>query len=202
MNFDWQAVGDGALRAPLPEGVDVRVLIDALKAVPHVIDAVVTEGHALVAFDPASIPVRLEETLQRLLSGAVAVPSTREHVIPVRYDGPDLDDVARWTGTSRGEVISLHEGGRYWVAAIGFLPGFAYLRGLDEKLVVPRRASPRPRVAALSVAIAGPYAGVYPMASPGGWNLIGTAVDFAPFDPRYGAALALGDRVRFVRAAQ
>ena len=200
MNFEWTPFGDGAWRARLPEGVDVRILIDALKAVPRVIDAVVTERHALVVFDPALIPDRLEETLARVLSGAVAVPSTREHVIPVRYDGPDLDEVARTTGTSREEVISLHEGGRYWVAAIGFLPGFAYLRGLDGRLAVPRRASPRTRVDALSVAIAGPYAGVYPFTAPGGWNIIGTAVGFEPFDPRFGAALALGDRVRFARA--
>ena len=87
---------------------------------------------------------------------------------------------------------------RYVVAAIGFLPGFAYLRGLDARLVVPRRAAPRTRVEALSVAIAGPYAGVYPFESPGGWNLLGTAVGFSPFDARAGAVLALGDRVRFV----
>jgi len=78
------------------------------------------------------------------------------------------------------------------------LPGFAYLRALDPRLVLPRRATPRPRVPALSVAIAGPYTGLYPFASPGGWHLLGTAVGFAPFDAHTGAAMSLGDRVRFV----
>lgn len=116
----------------------------------------------------------------------------------VRYDGPDLDEVSRRLATSTAEVVSLHTATTYTVAAIGFQPGFGYLRGLDRRLVLPRRDTPRPRVPALSVAIAGPYTGVYPFASPGGWHLLGTAVDFCPFDAERGAALALGDRVRFV----
>jgi UPF0271 protein len=82
---------------------------------------------------------------------------------------------------------------------IGFLPGFAYLRGLDPRIVVPRRPSPRARIAPLSTGVAGPYTGVYPFASPGGWNIVGVAVGFTPFDARSGAKLALGDRVLFVR---
>lgn len=95
-------------------------------------------------------------------------------------------------------MVALHTGAVYEVAFVGFLPGFAYLRGLDPRLVLPRRAAPRTRVPALSVAVAGPYAGVYPFAAPGGWHLLGTAVDFAPFDAVTGAAMAAGDRVRFV----
>ena len=95
-------------------------------------------------------------------------------------------------------MVALHAASTYVVATIGFLPGFAYLRGLDAHLVLPRRSSPRARVPALAVGIAGPYAGVYPFASPGGWHLLGTAVGFTPFDARRGATLALGDRVRFV----
>jgi KipI family sensor histidine kinase inhibitor len=78
------------------------------------------------------------------------------------------------------------------------MPGFAYLRGLDPRLVIPRRATPRPRVPAGAVAIGGPYTGVYPLASPGGWHLLGTAIGAALFDVRSGATLALGDRVTFV----
>jgi KipI family sensor histidine kinase inhibitor len=129
----------------------------------------------------------------------------------VRYDGEDLDDVARAVGLPRDEVVARHAGAAYVVAFVGFLPGFAYLAGLDERLRLPRRESPRPRVPANSVAIAGPYAGVYPFASPGGWHLLGTAIGrktdgraetvrFSAFDPSTGAALALGDTVRFVAA--
>jgi UPF0271 protein len=86
------------------------------------------------------------------------------------------------------------------VRVVGFLPGFAYLGGLDERLVVPRRASPRARVPAGAVALAGPYTGVYPLASSGGWNLVGTALDFVAFSPAEGATLRLGDTVRFEAA--
>ena len=102
------------------------------------------------------------------------------------------------TGLAREQVVALHTQAEYVVAAIGFVPGFAYLRGLEPRLVLPRRPTPRPRVAPGSVAIAGPYTGVYPVASPGGWHLLGTAVGAALFDARSGAALALGDRVTFV----
>jgi len=106
--------------------------------------------------------------------------------------------VASASGLSPAEVVAIHSGTAYEVTVVGFLPGFAYLRALDPRLVLPRRATPRPRVPALSVAIAGPYTGVYPFASPGGWHLLGTALGFTPFDARTGAAMSLGDRVRFV----
>jgi UPF0271 protein len=191
--------GDAALRARLPDGADTRSLLEALRAVPHVVDAVVTERHALVAFDPGSPPVDVAVAIAHALSEPSSATAASEHRIHVRYDGEDLDEVAEMTQLSRGEVIALHTQPEYVVAAVGFLPGFAYLRGIDGRLVVPRRATPRPRVEALSVGVAGPYTGVYPFAAPGGWNLVGVAVGFAPFDPRSGATLALGDRVRFVR---
>ena len=141
-----------------------------------------------------------------MLAGVIARASKRgtgaaagrEHVVRVRYDGEDLDDVAQRLGLSPEEVVAKHKAPTYHVAAIGFLPGFAYLRGLDKALTIARRASPRLRVASGSVAIAGPYTGVYPLSSPGGWNIVGRALDFRGFDPRAGATLALGDRVRFV----
>jgi 5-oxoprolinase (ATP-hydrolysing) subunit A len=201
--------GDAAFRARLAEGIDGRALLETLRALPGVVDAVVTERHALVTFEPARPPAGFADAVARAEAAAAEGrarvdagttdddPAAKVHEIRVRYDGPDLDAVAAAAGVSRDEVIAIHQAATYVVAAIGFLPGFAYLRGLDPRLVVPRRASPRPRVPALSVAIAGPYAGVYPFASPGGWHLLGTALGFAPFDPRVGAALALGDRVRF-----
>lgn len=191
--------GDAALRARLPEGVDAPALLAALRALPGVVDAVVTERHALVTFAPGAPPPGVEDVVSSA-SRASRAAAARTHDVRVAYDGPNLEEVARACGLEVAEVVARHAAGSYTVAAIGFLPGFAYLRGLDPRLELPRRPSPRPRVPALSVAIAGPYAGVYPFASPGGWHLLGTAVGFAPFEPASGAALALGDRVRFVRA--
>ena len=198
MRLTIEPFGDGAVRARLPEEFDARTLLEALRSLPGIVDVVVTERHALVTFDSASPPRAIEEAFTEGLSRLSSLPPPRAHSIGVRYGGDDLEEVARLAGLSPREVVTLHADGDYVVAAIGFLPGFAYLRGLDARLVVPRRAAPRTRVEALSVAIAGPYAGVYPFESPGGWNLLGTAVGFSPFDARAGAVLALGDRVRFV----
>jgi UPF0271 protein len=198
--------GDAAFRVRLPGRVNAPALLGALRSLPRVVDAVVTEGHALVVFDPASPPDGLDDALARAMAGADSgapghagsrVRAYRAHVIRVRYDGEDLSEVAHAVGATREDVIAMHAAAVYVVRAVGFLPGFAYLRGLDPRLTVPRRETPRPRVSARSVAVAGPYTGVYPYASPGGWNLIGTAVDFMPFDVEAGAQLALGDSVTF-----
>jgi UPF0271 protein len=166
-----------------------------------VIDAVITEQHALVTFDPATPPDGTGEVLaQAALAGRPGTGTSAVHTIRVRYDGPDLTEIARATSLTAEEVVEVHAAVTYVVAAVGFLPGFAYLRGLDPRLVLPRRSVPRVRVPAHSVAVAGPYSGVYPFASPGGWHVLGTAVGFTPFDPEKGASLALGDRVRFVTA--
>lgn len=199
MPVSLERFGDAALRARLPEGADSRSLLETLRALPGVLDAVVTERHALVAFNPAFPPVDVQDAIERALSERTRATAPTEHRIHVRYDGEDLDEVASMTRLSRGAVVNLHAEAEYVVAAVGFLPGFAYLRGIDRRLHVARRERPRPRVAPLSVGVAGPYTGVYPFASPGGWNLIGVAVGFAPFEARSGSALALGDRVRFVR---
>lgn len=94
--------------------------------------------------------------------------------ITVRYDGPDLDDVATATGLSREEVVTAHTGSTYRVGFGGFAPGFAYLVDGDPRLDVPRRDTPRTRVPVGSVALAGTYSGIYPRSSPGGWQVIGT----------------------------
>jgi len=122
------------------------------------------------------------------------------HTIDVVYDGDDLESVAAAIGRSKEAVIALHSDAEYRVAMLGFLPGFAYLRGLAPELRLPRRA-PRPRVPAASVAIAAEYTGIYPFASPGGWHLLGRARGFEAFGPN-GAALAIGDVVRFVPCAK
>ncbi|MFJ8676895.1 5-oxoprolinase subunit PxpB [Streptomyces sp. NPDC093589] len=119
--------------------------------------------------------------------------------IPVRYDGPDLADVAALWGVTPDEVIRLHSGTAFHVAFCGFAPGFGYLTGLPEALHVPRRDTPRTKVPVGSVALAGPYTGVYPRSSPGGWQLIGTT-DTVLWDPQRepAALLAPGTRVRFL----
>ena len=200
MRVALEPFGDAALRARLPEGAPSRAVFEALKALPGVVDAVVTERHALVTFDPSAPPRGVDAAIARALVTPDGAAMPRTHRLGVRYDGPDLDEVTRATGLTRTEVVARHVGATYVVASIGFMPGFAYLRGLDARLVLPRRATPRPRVPAGSVAIAGPYTGVYPFASPGGWHLVGTAVAASLFDVRSGAALGLGDRVTFVEA--
>jgi UPF0271 protein len=198
-----EPMGDAAWRMRLPPEADRRTVLRNLRAVPRVVDALVCEELALVTFEPGDAPEAqlVREAIARAGQAPAGEQAPALHVVRVRYDGEDLDEVARRAGASAAEVVSLHSAPPYVVAAIGFQPGFGYLRGLDARLVLPRRDTPRPRVPALAVAIAGPYAGVYPFASPGGWHLLGTAVGFTPFDADRGAALALGDRVRFVPEA-
>lgn len=130
------------------------------------------------------------------------LPAGEERRIPVCYSGahgPDLEEVAEKAGLSTEEVIALHSGATYTVAAVGFSPGFPYLLGLPEPLYLPRRSTPRLAVPAGSVAVAGGQAGIYPFASPGGWQVLGrTGVGL--FDPLLArpALLRCGDRVRFV----
>lgn len=125
----------------------------------------------------------------------------REVVIPVTYQGPDLDEVARLTGLSAGEVVDAHTGTPWRVAFGGFAPGFAYLVGGDSRLQVPRRDAPRPRVPAGSVGLAGEFSGVYPRESPGGWQLIGrTDAVMWDVDREPPALLSAGATVRFVEA--
>lgn len=130
-------------------------------------------------------------------AGASAAPG-REHVLPARYDGIDLSEVAAATGLSTQEVIERHSRRVYRVDIIGFVPGFAYLSELDGSLELPRRAEPRPRIAAGSIAIAGRQTAVYPLVTPGGWHIIGST-DAVMFDPLRAepSLLRAGDTVRF-----
>ncbi len=146
---------------------------------------------------------RVVEELTAALDGLTAerLPPARVVEIPVCYGGtfgPDIDDVARAHEMTVNEVVRLHTGGDYLVYMVGFMPGFAYLGGLPAKLVTPRRTTPRTIVPAGSVGIGGSQTGVYPLDSPGGWNLIGktpmAVFDIGRSEP---ALLRTGDRVRF-----
>ena len=130
----------------------------------------------------------------------LAEDSDRLIEIAVRYDGPDLDDVARGWNVTAEEVVARHSGELHRVQFCGFAPGFAYLTGLPAQYAVPRLARPRTSVPAGAVGLADRYTGIYPTSSPGGWRLIGTALDVVLFDAgrRPPALLTPGTRVRFV----
>jgi KipI family sensor histidine kinase inhibitor len=127
---------------------------------------------------------------------------SRHHVIPVHYDGVDLDSVAATAGLSVADVVQLHSATTYNVDLVGFVPGWAYLSEIDARLQIPRRQQPRPRVAAGSVAIAATQTGVYPLDTPGGWHILGHT-DVVMFDARRDppALLRAGDTVKFERIA-
>lgn len=134
-------------------------------------------------------------------AATVARPGETRHdviVVPVRFDGADLDEVATLAGTSPSTVIDLLTSSTLHVAFCGFAPGFAYLEGLPDRLHLPRRPTPRERVAPGSVALAAGFAAVYPSASPGGWHLVGhTDVRVWSVDRDPPALLQPGIQVRF-----
>ncbi|MEO5965187.1 MAG: 5-oxoprolinase subunit PxpB [Candidatus Limnocylindrales bacterium] len=196
------AAAIGALRldnpglgAPVPGAASVLVPFQPLATdireiaalLTPVVAAIPAEGDAV----PADVPAlpRVEHLL---------------HLLHVRYggdSGPDLEAVAAETGLSPDEVVEVHAAASYEVMFLGFAPGFAYLGELPAGIVVPRLATPRVRVPAGSVAIAGTMTAVYPHTSAGGWRLIGTTT-VRLFDPEADppALLRPGDRVRFVPA--
>lgn len=163
----------------------------------------------LLDFDPGHPPLdaaALPAWIARASTDAAAPEPERTVDIPVHYGGPDLERVARQAGLDAEAVIERHHQAVYRVLCLGFAPGFPYLGGLDPALATPRLPSPRPQVPAGSVGIGGDHAGIYSIASPGGWNLIGrtpTAL-FDPHAPDLDRMFHLrpGDHVRFVPVAR
>jgi len=205
-------LGESALLVTLGDRVDrgivarVHGAVMALRAarLPGVEEIVPAYASLAVYFDRSRTTRAALENAVAEIVGEMAYASPllapgRSLEIPTRYDGADLDDIARVTGLDVAEVIARHSERTYVVYALGFAPGFAYLGDLDPALVVPRRATPRTRVPAGSVAIAGAQTAVYPFATPGGWHLVGTTM-LVMFDARRSPAalLAVGDEVRFV----
>ncbi|WP_153505649.1 5-oxoprolinase subunit B family protein [Cumulibacter manganitolerans] len=172
-----------ALRAAPPSGVE------------DIVPAAVT---VLVSFVDRQALGDALPALRRIEAAAPEQAGREVARIPVTYDGADLQDVATLTGLPVEEVVAIHSGTEYTVAFNGFSPGFAYLIGLDDRLRVPRRKTPRTSVPAGSVAMTGGFTAVYPRRSPGGWQLLGrtdTDVwDGARAEP---ALLRPGMRVRF-----
>ncbi|WP_156754510.1 5-oxoprolinase subunit PxpB [Actinokineospora pegani] len=194
--------GADAVLVELGSLTEVAVARAVLGGLPGVVEVVPAARTVLVAFEPGALShSAIRTTLAAADSASASIAGGREVVLPVVYDGPDLDLVARTAGVGVDEVVRLHSGGAYTVAFSGFAPGFGYLTGLPDPLRQPRLDSPRTRVPAGSVGIAGEFSGVYPKSSPGGWRLLGRLADGADelFDPRRepAALLAPGDSVRF-----
>ncbi len=205
--------GDCALLAEYGDGIDlaindkVRALTTLLKRdLPAGVEAVVPAYRSLsLLYDPlATEPSRLIERLHALEAGYSPARAEEPLVvpIPVCYGGefgPDLGVVAAHTGLSEQEVVALHTAVDYPIYMIGFTPGFCYLGGLDSRLRTPRRKTPRTTLAAGSVGIAESQTGMYPVESPGGWQIVGRTPLrlFAP-ERENPFRYAAGDRIRFV----
>jgi len=216
-----EPLGDCALLVRCGEGIDAQTntralaIAAALRAadLPGLRDIAPAYASVCVHYDPvawsnpdsahssyASIAQRLRILVDELrISTPILAPALIE--IPVCYGGacgPDLDELAKRARLSAAEIVARHRTPEYRVAMLGFAPGFPYLLGLDPALHAPRRASPRTRVPAGSVAIGGAQTGIYPRELPGGWQII-ARTPLCLFDPARTppALLAPGQRVRF-----
>lgn len=169
---------------------------------PGVVERIPGARTVLVRFAPLQVSAAaLAELLATTTADAAGAGATREVTVPVRYDGEDLAEVATLLGVSAAEVVARHLAADWQVAFSGFAPGFGYAVSGDALFDVPRRSSPRTRVPAGSVALAGHFTGVYPRESPGGWQLIGrTDAVMWDIDRDPPALLAPGTHVRFTRA--
>lgn len=199
-------VNSRSLLVELEDLPQTLALLDGLQAADLVgVEELVPAARTiLVVFEPALIGRQaLVQAISFCGTGARAQRDGNLVEIPVRYEGEDLDEVAALLGLTRAEVVERHTGSLYSVAFTGFAPGFAYLAGGDPVFDVPRRKVPRTRIAAGSVGLAGRFSGVYPQASPGGWQIIGVTDlpmwDLARAVP---ALLQPGARVRFVDLAR
>lgn len=179
-------------------------LTQRVAEMPNVVEAIPGMNNITVVLrDPQSLALDALERLQRWWEESEALePDSRAVEIPVVYggeQGPDLEEVARHSGLTPRQVVELHASVDYVVWFLGFQPGFPYLGGLPEQLITPRRAEPRLLVPAGSVGIGGAQTGIYPLPTPGGWQLIGTT-PLALFDPAKSEPVLLrpGDSVRFI----
>jgi len=189
--------GSRAVLAEVADSAEARSLAAYARAARVSADEVVP-GARTVLFDGVPDVAALAGLLAGWTPAVVAERGALVEV-PVKYDGPDLQDVASRWGTDVAGVVARHTATDFVSAFCGFAPGFAYLTGLGEEHAVPRLDSPRTKVPAGSVGLAGAWCGVYPSASPGGWRLLGRT-DLRLWDPERDepALLAPGTRVRFV----
>lgn len=202
-------LGDSALLAELGTRLDTALntraiaLAAALKKRRDVRQAIAAYASVTVHFDPDQISHdALTAAIRRLATKRppMAEPG-RLHRIPVVYEGPDIESVAATLGLDVAKIVEIHTRPIYRVFLVGFVPGWGYLGPLPEELELPRRQVPRTKVPAGSVAIAGRQTGIYPLASPGGWHLIGTtSVKLFLPDSDPPCLFRAGDRVKFFAA--
>jgi KipI family sensor histidine kinase inhibitor len=211
MKVRFLSAGDRALVVEFGDRVDRRLservlqLDRAIGSNPPkgVVETVPSFRSLLLYYDPlVTARAKLEEAIAGLLDRGEFIPSgARLWRIPVCYEAefaPDLQEVARLTGLTAGEVVALHSGTRFHIYMLGFLPGFPYMGDLPEKLALPRRADPRLRVPAGSISIATSLTAIYPFESPGGWHLIGTTpIRLFDSERPKPALLGPGDAVEF-----
>jgi inhibitor of KinA len=207
--------GDSAWLVELPERIDPAVNARAIEIARAVEQSALAATDVVVGYRSVMVYV------DPLAEGSAAAAATLEAIaaapsksagatgtlvdVPVCYDdpyGPDLVDVAAFGGCSIDDVIASHLAREYRVFVVGFVPGFAYMASVDPRIAAPRRASPRLSVPPGSVAVAAGQTGVYPAATPGGWNVIGRC-PVRPYDPDRSSPFLFhaGDRVRFHRIA-
>lgn len=203
--------GEGALLVELADEFQENVvgwargIADTWETIFSFGPAVPAYTSALLRFDPLRIaPAKAEKFAAELLARGefmtIAGNKPRRVIaVPTTYDGPDLAETAERSHLSVEQLVALHAGREYTAYFLGFLPGFAYCGRLDPRIVAPRLERPRERVPAGSVAVADGQTAVYPLASPGGWRLIGRT-DLAMFDPSADEPVRVraGDRLRFV----
>ena len=203
-------LGDSAITIELGTERSLELLLEVHAAaaqirsqrLDHIADVVPAYLAVTVFYDATRLSYSevAAQVLQALETNrrVAAHDETKHHIIPVHYNGADLESVAATTGLSVDEVVRRHSGKTYNVDLLGFVPGWAYMSELDRSLQIPRRQQPRPRVPAGSVAIAATQTGIYPLDTPGGWHILGhTAAKMfdATHDPP--ALLKAGDTVRF-----
>src|SRR3989454_4412027 len=217
--MNWVSYGPNALLFRFAEQVGEKALsrqrgiVTDLERHPPagLVEFVPAYTTMLLVFDPKIVPEpthAAEELLKRFESaGRARLQGTTVKEIPIRYDGEDLEAIAKGPAMTVEKVCALHCAPVYKVYMLGFSPGFPYLGDLDPRLHTPRLASPRVNVRAGSVAIGGEHTGIYTVDSPGGWNIIGHT-PLKIFDPARGEPngpdeamfwLKPGDRVKFVR---
>ena len=206
------AAGDSALLIEFQQTIDSRINARAIALAEKlrrrcgtaVRDAVVGYATLTVYFDPLVVDGAWMEAEARDAAAVmddIQVAGGSEIDVPVCYGGefgPDIADVAAFGGCSEQEVIALHVTTPYRVYMVGFVPGFAYMAAVDQRIAAPRRAAPRAAVPCGAVAIAGGQTGIYPAVTPGGWNIIGRT-PLKPYDPERRTPFLLqpGDTVKF-----
>lgn len=214
MNYSFLPCGDSALTVCFSTEISeeanshVTALSKVLESgkISAVKDIIPAFSSLTVIYDPCEISYskltrKLKGITKRMSASSGA--SSLLYKIPVCYDGefaPDMENIMRHTGLDREEIIKIHTGTDYLIYMLGFLPGFAYLGGLDKRIETPRLESPRVEIPSGSVGIGGAQTGIYPVASPGGWQLIGkTPVKVYDAKREKPILYNAGDYIRFVR---